>query len=153
MLIIGMDGADYNVRQLCLSVLNSFDMCYWSVHILQNARWNLGVSILNTCASVHARQGARSRPIKRNILVLYLLIWMTEMVSLWGIYRIDSIIIEAWDPIDIAPNSPFLPLTRWGQVTHICVGKLIKFKHFHWRKCVWKCRLRNVVHSVSATVC
>ena len=30
---------------------------------------------------------------------------------------------------------------------------LIEFKHFHWRKCVWKCRLRNVVNFVSASMC
>ena len=28
-----------------------------------------------------------------------------------------------------------------------------EFKHFHWRKCVWKCRLQNVGHFFSAAMC
>ena len=28
-----------------------------------------------------------------------------------------------------------------------------KFKYFHSRKCIWKCRLRNGVHFVSVTMC
>ena len=28
-----------------------------------------------------------------------------------------------------------------------------KFIHFHWRKCVWKCRQRNGGHVVSASMC
>ena len=28
-----------------------------------------------------------------------------------------------------------------------------KFEHFHSRKCVWMCRLRNGVHLVSASIC
>ena len=27
------------------------------------------------------------------------------------------------------------------------------FKHFQWRKCVWKCRLQNVGHLVSISMC
>ena len=48
-------------------------------------------------------------------------------------------------------------------MTHICVAKLTiigsnngllsKFKPFYWRKSVWKCHLRNVVHFVSALIC
>ena len=29
---------------------------------------------------------------------------------------------------------------------------LFKFKNFHWRKCIWICRLRNGVHFVSASM-
>ena len=28
-----------------------------------------------------------------------------------------------------------------------------KFIHFHWRKCIWKCRLVNGGHFVSASMC
>ena len=30
---------------------------------------------------------------------------------------------------------------------------VIEIQHFHWRKYVWKCRLWNVVHFVSASMC
>ena len=29
----------------------------------------------------------------------------------------------------------------------------MKFKHFHWRKCIWKCRLRNGGNFVSVSMC
>ena len=30
---------------------------------------------------------------------------------------------------------------------------VIQIKHFHWGKCVWKCRLRKGSHFVSASMC
>ena len=36
---------------------------------------------------------------------------------------------------------------------HISGKILSKYNHFHWRKCTKKCRLRNGVHFVSASMC
>ena len=47
------------------------------------------------------------------------------------------------------PRLEYFKLDPWEQTS---VKFQSKFKHFHWRKYVWKCRLRNVVHFVSASM-
>ena len=39
-----------------------------------------------------------------------------------------------------------------GSCEHISVKIQSKYHNFHWRKCTWKCRLRNGVHIVSASM-
>ena len=48
---------------------------------------------------------------------------------------------------------PIAKLWGPGSWTKTSVKFKSKFKHFHSRKCVWKCRLRNAGHFVSAPMC
>ena len=53
------------------------------------------------------------------------------------------------------------PAITWTNAGILLIGPmatnfseiLIKFIHFHSRKSIWKCRLENAVHFVSASVC
>ena len=113
-------------------------------------------------------------------------------------YQATSLYRNQWCPVILRIDIPIglkeskrHCLIHWGQVTHICVGKLtitcsdnvlspgrrqaiiwtnakilligplvtnfseilIDMIHFHSRKCIWKCRLRNGVYFASALLC
>ena len=42
---------------------------------------------------------------------------------------------------------------QWNPYEQTSVKLFSKFKHFHWRKRIWKCRLKNVGHFVLAAIC
>ena len=46
---------------------------------------------------------------------------------------------------------------KWSGAGILLIGPLslfsLKFKYFYWRKCICKCRLRNVFHYISASMC
>ena len=50
-------------------------------------------------------------------------------------------------------SEPILPYCQLYPRKHISVKFYLKFKNFYWRKCNWKCHLRNCGHFVSASVC
>ena len=50
-------------------------------------------------------------------------------------------------------SEPMLEYCQLGPYKQNSVKFLSKFRHFHSRKCIWKCRLRNGSHFVSASMC
>ena len=48
------------------------------------------------------------------------------------------------------PMPAYCWLDSWEQIS---VKFKSEFYHFHWRKCIWKCPLRNGGHLVSASMC
>ena len=50
-------------------------------------------------------------------------------------------------------SEPMLPYCQLDNQECLSVAFYLKFKSFHSRKCVWKCRLDNSGHFVSASMC
>ena len=50
-------------------------------------------------------------------------------------------------------SEPMLDYCQLDPCEHISMKILSKYNNFHWWKCTWKCRLRNGVHLVPASIC
>ena len=74
---------------------------------------------------------------------------------MWSIYvSVNKLpLVQIMACLLVGPEPSFY-LNQCGNIVHWTLRiKVSEFKHFHWRKYVWKCRLRSPVHFVSASMC
>ena len=50
-------------------------------------------------------------------------------------------------------SEPMLDYCKLDPWEHISVKFWSKYNNFHWRKCIWRCRLEDGGHLVSASMC
>ena len=144
---------------LCLSTdvrsirwpIDPIDPCLWEA---------VGPSVTIKCIDLNNYKSRLDRVGACNSISSLLLRWLQRYLTHWG--RVTHLCVSKLT--SIASDNGLSPGRRqaiiWNKAGILLIGPLgtnfsevlIKFTHFHWRKNVWKCRLRNVGHCVSASM-